>query len=75
MRVLTRKTLELMTVDHLGELEVSSGVGFGLGLHVVKDLGARGSPGSIGEYAWGGAYQCTYWVDPKRSSWLSTLRS
>ncbi len=64
-RVLTHKTVELMTVDHLGELEVSSGVGFGLGLYVVEDLGARGSPGSVGEYGWGGAYHSTYWVDPQ----------
>ena len=34
--------------------------GVGLG-----DLGARGTPGSIGEYGWGGAYNSTYWVDPQ----------
>ncbi|HEX8128160.1 MAG TPA: hypothetical protein VF527_03595, partial [Pyrinomonadaceae bacterium] len=37
----------------------------GLGFSVVKDLGARGQPGSVGEYGWGGAYHSTYWVDPK----------
>jgi CubicO group peptidase (beta-lactamase class C family) len=32
---------------------------------VVTDVGARGTPGSIGEFGWGGAYHSTYWVDPK----------
>jgi len=64
-RVLTRKTVQLMTVDHLGELQLSDGVGFGLGFSVVEDLGARGLPGSIGEFGWGGAYHSTYWVDPQ----------
>ena len=65
VRVLTRKTVQLMTVDHLGELQLSDGVGFGLGFSVVEDLGARGLPGSIGEFGWDGAYHSTYWVDPQ----------
>jgi CubicO group peptidase (beta-lactamase class C family) len=65
VRILSRKTVQLMTVDHLGELQFSDGVGFGLGFYVVEDLGARGLPGSIGEYGWGGAYHSTYWVDPQ----------
>jgi len=64
-RILSRKTVQLMTVNHVGELRVSDGVSFGLGFSVVEDLGARGSPGSIGEYGWGGAYHSTYWVDPE----------
>lgn len=64
-RVLGRKTVELMTVDHLGPIEFSDGQGFGLGFSVVKDLGRRGQPGSVGEFGWGGAYHSTYWVDPQ----------
>jgi CubicO group peptidase (beta-lactamase class C family) len=56
--------VELMTVDHLGDVEFADGEGFGLGFFVVEDLGARGEPGSIGEYGWGGAYHSQYWVDP-----------
>jgi len=63
-RILSRKTVELMTVDHLRDLQLSDGVGFGLGFSVVKDLGARGLPGSVGEFGWGGAYHSVYWVDP-----------
>ncbi len=65
VRILTRKTVQLMTVDHLGERQLSDGVGFGLGFAVVEDLGARGLPGSVGEFGWGGAYHSTYWVDPQ----------
>jgi CubicO group peptidase (beta-lactamase class C family) len=64
-RILSRKTVELMTVDHLRGVEFEDGQGFGLGFSVVKDLGARGVPGSVGEFGWGGAYHSTYWVDPK----------
>ena len=76
-RILSSKSVELMTVDHLGGLLVRNvndtgalfgaepGVGFGLGFRTVEDLGARGSLGSAGEYGWGGAYHSSYWVDPK----------
>lgn len=63
-RVLSRKTVELMTTDHLDGLAFRRGQGFGLGFAVVNDLGARGVPGSVGEFGWGGAYHSTYWVDP-----------
>ena len=76
-RILSPKSVELMTVDHLGGLLVRNvndtgalfgaepGVGFGLGFRVVDDLGARGALGSAGEYGWGGAYHSSYWVDPQ----------
>ncbi len=64
-RILSRKSVELMTVDHLGGVPYRDGQGFGLGFYVVKDLGARGQAGSVGEFGWGGAYHSTYWIDPK----------
>ena len=65
-RILSRKTVELMTSDHLPPaVEFRRGEGFGLGFSVVKDVGQRGLPGSVGEYGWGGAYHSTYWVDPR----------
>ena len=65
--LLSPKTVELMTVDHLGEVAFpwEDGTGFGLGFSVLIDLGARGTPGSVGEYGWGGAYHSDYWVDPE----------
>ena len=63
-RILSPKTVELMTVDHLGDVAFRPGQGFGLGFSILEDVGARGTPGSAGEYGWGGAYHSTYWVDP-----------
>lgn len=63
-RILSRKTVELMTVDHLGDIEWQAGNGFGLGFLVAEDLGASGQPGSVGRFGWGGAYHTVYWVDP-----------
>ena len=63
-RILSRKTIELMTTNHLGDLPFRSGQRFGLGFSIVTDLGERGTLGSVGEYGWGGAYHSTYWVDP-----------
>src|SRR5690606_29305193 len=65
-RILSRKSVELMTVDHIANIKFpwTNGTGFGLGFSIVKDLGARGTMGSVGEFGWGGAYHSTYWVDP-----------
>lgn len=63
-RILSRKSVELMTTSHLGDIPFRGGQGFGLGYSVVEDLGERGSLGSEGEYGWSGAYHSTYWVDP-----------
>ena len=63
-RLLSRKTVELMTTNHLRDQPFRAGQGFGLGFSIVENVGARGLPGSKGEYGWGGAYHSTYWVDP-----------
>ena len=64
VRILSPTTVDLMTVDHTGEIDFRGGQGFGLGFSIVEDPGASGLPGSVGEYGWGGAYHSTYWVDP-----------
>tara|TARA_B000000460_G_scaffold73092_1_gene50527 strand:- start:417 stop:1709 length:1293 start_codon:yes stop_codon:yes gene_type:complete len=65
-RILSRKSVELMTTNHIGSIPFSSdGIRFGLGFGTVEELGGRGKLGSIGEFSWGGAYHSTYWVDPK----------
>jgi len=61
-RILSPKTVELMTVDHVGSLY--GGEGFGLGFWVTDRLGRNGLPGTVGSFGWGGAYHTTYWVDP-----------
>lgn len=68
-RLLSRKTVELMTSDHLGAVTgapdlLTPGYGFGLGFSVRKVAGEAPMPGSIGQYYWGGAAGTTFWVDP-----------
>lgn len=63
-RLLSPTSVDLMTVDHCGDLYQGPGMGFGLGFAVRLDVGAAGQHGSVGEYSWGGAYHSTYWVDP-----------
>jgi CubicO group peptidase (beta-lactamase class C family) len=76
-RVLGRKTIELMTVNHLRggatlqEMAVGGfgeanfdGVGFGLGFAVGLGPAATAMAGSPGEFYWGGAASTAFWVDP-----------
>lgn len=62
---LSPKTLEIMTINQVGNLYQAPGQGFGLGFGVTTDLAASKSAGSVGQYYWGGAY-CTYFfIDPE----------
>ena len=61
-RLLSPKTVELMTADHVGALYGLGG--FGLGFSITDRLGRDGLLGSVGAFGWGGAYHTTYWVDP-----------
>ncbi len=68
-RLLGRKTIELMTADHLGSVSGAAdllppGHGFGLGFAVRTSAGMAPFPGSVGNYYWGGAAGTTFWVDP-----------
>ncbi len=72
-RILGRKSVELMTVNHLGDIPFNSGMGFGLGFSIVEDLGAQGVIGSVGTFAWGGAYHTVYWVDPREELVVSYM--
>ncbi|MFP5394851.1 MAG: serine hydrolase domain-containing protein [Alphaproteobacteria bacterium] len=76
-RILGRKTLDLMTMNHLpdgGDLAswskslfseaTNAGVGFGLGFAVSINPAANMIPGSVGEYYWGGMFSTAFFVDP-----------
>ena len=68
-RVLSRKTVELMTMDHLGETRRASsiltkGYGFGLDFAVHANPAESGLNGSAGEFNWGGLAGTIFWVDP-----------
>ena len=64
-RLLSPKTVELMTSNHVGNLYNEGRTGFGLGFEVVEHVGRAGRHSSVGEFGWGGAYHTTMWVDPQ----------
>src|SRR5579883_628866 len=76
-RLLSRKTVELMTDNAIGNSNLAnymegedsrqnlSGYGFGLGVRVRRSTGASGWLGSVGDFGWAGAYGTYFWIDPK----------
>lgn len=71
-RILGRKAVELMSIDHLGNLArapgmgtIPPGIGFGLTFAVTQDPGRTGQLASAGEYFWSGAAGTHFWIDPK----------
>ena len=77
VRVIGRKTLELMTMNHLpGGTDLSSmsrsmfsetqnaGAGFGLGFAVTQAVARSMIPGSASEFYWGGVFSTSFFVDP-----------
>src|SRR5207237_4481766 len=69
VRILSRKSVELMRSDHLGNLPraglVGEGYGFGLTFAINLGPGKAATVGSQGEYYWGGAAGTSFWIDPK----------
>jgi CubicO group peptidase (beta-lactamase class C family) len=78
IRLLGRKTVELMTMNHLPDGEDLTrlalpgmftetgyyGVGFGLGFSVMQSPARAMIAGTPGEFAWGGAAGTAFWIDP-----------
>ncbi len=74
VRILSPKTVRLMTSDHLGRNIKNSvagteagrdGYGFGLGVAVRTEPGVAATNGTVGDYSWNGANGTIFWVDPK----------
>lgn len=62
-RLVSRKTVELMTGDQIGKIGPDQGFGLGFGVDGVKSpLTELGSPG---EYNWGGFFYTAFMIDPK----------
>jgi CubicO group peptidase (beta-lactamase class C family) len=65
VRILSPKSVEVMSTNQSGTLYGSAGQSFGLGFGIVERIGADNSLVSAGTYGWGGAYGSQYRVDPK----------
>lgn len=63
-RILGRKSVELMRIGRIDWDDDGAG-DFGLGFQVTGDLGKAGEIGSPSAYAWGGAFNSAYWIDPE----------
>ena len=73
-RLLSRKSVELMAMNHIGDISVwtyvppgavgNLGDKFGLGFGVRSDAGMN-ELGSTGEYMWAGIFNTRFWIDPK----------
>ena len=70
---LGRKTIELMRANHLSPAQLpfevgglySPGIGYGLGVRCMLDVGQAQMLGSVGEYGWAGAANTYFWIDPQ----------
>ena len=78
VRLLSPKTIELMTLNHLPDGKeliacsqslfseaIFAGLGFGLGFAMTIDQARTQNMGSMGEYFWGGMASTAFWIDPK----------
>jgi CubicO group peptidase (beta-lactamase class C family) len=76
-RYLGPKTIAYMTSDHTAGVITPGpyylpgpGYGFGLGFAVRREQGVALTPGSVGDYNWGGAGGTYFWVDPKEEMFV-----
>lgn len=61
-RLLGRKSLELIRTAR-ADIDKDGANDFGLGFY-INDIGATGELGSTGTFAWGGAFNTAFWIDP-----------
>lgn len=70
VRLLSRNTIRMMTMNQIGDLHPNIGDHaeankFGFGFFVISDEGSKLGPSQAGTYSWGGVFSTSYWVDPK----------
>ena len=73
VRLLGKKTIELMATNYLGPVQLQdyrnspqkAGYGYGLGVRTMMNRSAGGCNSSIGEFGWGGLAGTWMMVDPK----------
>ena len=63
-RLLSSRTVELITSNQIGDLNVGKDK-FGLGFEITTEEGQAVLGISEGSFAWGGYFGTTYWADPE----------
>ena len=63
VRLLSRKTVALMTLNQLANMDVD--FGFGLGFSVVRDESDLNEVGSVGRFGWSGFFFTSFFIDPQ----------
>lgn len=73
-RIISSKTIELMSTNHLSieqlqdfDWSYQAGYGYGLGVRVMIDKAKAGSNGSLGEFGWCGMAGTWVLIDPKEN--------
>ncbi len=79
VRILSRNTIDLMRMNHLGPQQMQTfiaaqengwefarGYGYGLGVRTMVDKARGGSNGSVGEFGWSGAAGTWLMADPEQ---------
>jgi CubicO group peptidase (beta-lactamase class C family) len=72
-RILSRKTIELMTTNSIGDIYIFNpfkhngimGDKFGYGFGIRTERGVYDELESIGTFGWDGAFYTRFWIDPK----------
>ena len=70
VRLLSRNTVRMITMNQIGDLHPTIGDNagenkFGFGFYIISEQGSRSTPSQAGAYSWGGVFSTSYWVDPK----------
>lgn len=63
-KLLSRRTVELITCNQIGELNIGRDK-FGLGFQITTENGQAQLGVSEGSFSWGGYFGTTYWADPR----------
>jgi CubicO group peptidase (beta-lactamase class C family) len=64
-KILSRKTIEMMTQNQIADLQLWNGDKFGYGFEIIGDEVLKDILGSEGSFRWAGMYSTDYLIDPK----------
>jgi CubicO group peptidase (beta-lactamase class C family) len=64
-RILSPRTVELMTSNQIGDLNLDRDK-FGLGFEITTEAGQARLGVSKGSFSWGGFFGTSYWADPEK---------